>query len=104
MKICMIGSGAMVSVYGGSLCAAGYDVTLVDLRTDHVAAIRASGLRVDGMGGEHVVHPPVFEHHAGLGPFDVAIVFVDGNSAHAAAQTASGNCISPRLIANISKR
>ena len=89
MKICMIGSGAMGSVYGGLLCAAGYDVTLVDLRADHVAAIRANGLRVDGMAGEHVVHPPVFKHHAGLGPFDAAIVFVDGNSTRAAAQTAS---------------
>ena len=89
MKICMIGSGAMGSVYGGLLSAAGYDVTLVDLRADHVAAIRANGLRVDGIGGEHVVHPPVFKDHAGLGPFDAAIVFVDGNSTRAAAQTAS---------------
>lgn len=89
MKICMIGSGAMGSVYGGLLRAAGYDVTLVDLRADHVAAIRENGLRVDGMSGEHVVHPPVFEDHAGLRSFDAAIVFVDGNSTRDAAQTAS---------------
>jgi 2-dehydropantoate 2-reductase len=88
MKICMIGSGAMGSVYGGLLCKAGYDVTLVDLRADHVGAIRERGLRVDGVCGEHVVRPPVFIDHAGLGSFDAAIVFVDSNSTREAARTA----------------
>lgn len=89
MKICMIGSGAMGSVYGGLLCAAGYDITLLDLRADHIAAIRANGLRVDGKAGEHLVRPPAFDNHASLAPFDAAIIFVDSNSTHAAAQTAS---------------
>lgn len=89
MKICMIGAGAMGSAYGGLLFAAGYDVTLLDSRSDHVAAIRANGLRIDGKGGEHVVRPPIFDNHAGLGPFDAAIIFVDGNSTRVAAQTAS---------------
>jgi 2-dehydropantoate 2-reductase len=88
MKICVIGSGAMGSVYGGLLCKAGYDVTLVDLRADHVEAIRGHGLRVDGVCGEHVVRPPVFVDHAGLRSFDAAIVFVDANSTRQAARIA----------------
>ncbi len=89
MKICMIGSGAMGSVFGGLLCKAGFDVTLVDLRADHVVAIRERGLRIDGVRGEHVVRPPVSVDHAGLGPFDAAIVFVDCNSTRTAAATAA---------------
>jgi 2-dehydropantoate 2-reductase len=88
MKICVIGSGAMGSVYGGLLCKAGYDVTLVDLRADHVKAIGERGLKVDGVCGEHIVRPPVSTDHTGLGPFAAAIVFVDANSTREAARTA----------------
>lgn len=88
MKICMIGSGAMGSVYGGLLTRAGHDVTLVDLRAEHVAAIKEHGLRVDGVCGEHTVRPPAFVDHQNLEQFDAAIVFVDANSTRDAAATA----------------
>lgn len=88
MRICMIGSGAMGSVYGGLLGKAGYDVTLLDLREDHVQAIREHGLRVDGVCGDHVVHPSARMDAAGLSGFDVAIVFVDSNSTREAARIA----------------
>ena len=55
MKICVIGAGAMGGSYGGLLARAGYDVTLVDTWAEHIAAIRANGLVVEGVAGEHRV-------------------------------------------------
>lgn len=54
MKIAVLGSGAMGGVYGYKLFQGGYDVTLVDIWKEHVAAIRANRLKVDGYGeGEY---------------------------------------------------
>lgn len=41
--------------YGGLLARAGHDVTLVDTWAEHIAAIRANGLIVEGVAGEHRV-------------------------------------------------
>src|SRR5450755_110118 len=46
MQIIVLGAGAIGSLYGAKLAAAN-DVTLIG-RPDHVAAINASGLRIDG--------------------------------------------------------
>jgi 2-dehydropantoate 2-reductase len=89
MKLCMIGTGAMGSVYGGLLRNAGYDMTLLDLRAEHVAAIRERGLKVDGVCGEHTVRAPAYADHQELGDFDAVIVFVDANSTREAAATAA---------------
>ena len=47
MKLVIVGAGAVGSLFGAALFAAGHEVTLVG-RPDHVAAIRATGLRVEG--------------------------------------------------------
>ena len=51
MKICVIGAGAMGSAFGGLLARAGNEVTLIDTWAEHVAAIRADGLQVEGALG-----------------------------------------------------
>jgi len=50
MRIAILGAGAIGSVLGGLLAKEGHDVTLVG-RREHVDAIRAHGLRVDGCLG-----------------------------------------------------
>ena len=45
MRVCVIGAGAMGSVFGGLPAHVGHDVTLVDTWEENVAAINASGLR-----------------------------------------------------------
>lgn len=55
MRIAVIGAGAMGSVYAGLLAAAGHEVVAVDLWAEHVAAINAGGLRVEGASGDRVV-------------------------------------------------
>jgi 2-dehydropantoate 2-reductase len=52
MKICIIGSGAMGSVYAGLLGDAGNDVWAIDCWQAHIDAIRNNGLRVEGKSGD----------------------------------------------------
>ncbi len=55
MKIAIVGCGAMGSVYAGLLADGGHDVWAIDPWTDHVAAIAADGLRVEGASGDRTV-------------------------------------------------
>lgn len=89
MRIMMIGAGAMGGVYGGLLARSGCDVTLIDTREDHVAAIRRDGLTVEGVRGTHVIRIPAQTGIAGLAPADLAIVFTDSNATAAAARSAA---------------
>jgi 2-dehydropantoate 2-reductase len=88
VRIYMIGSGAMGSVYGGLLAHAGFDVTLIDPREDHISRVQRDGVIVEGVRGRHVIRLPALTTHAGLPPADFVIVFTDANSTHEAARTA----------------
>ena len=55
MKIAIIGVGAMGSVYAALLASGGHDVWAVDVWKDHIEAIRAKGLRVEGASGDRTV-------------------------------------------------
>jgi 2-dehydropantoate 2-reductase len=54
MRILVFGAGAIGSVLGGFLAKAGYDVTLLG-RAWHLDVIRAQGLAISGLWGEHRV-------------------------------------------------
>ncbi len=55
MRIAIIGTGAMGSIYAGLLADAGHDVWAVDAWQEHVAAMREHGLRVEGASGDRTV-------------------------------------------------
>lgn len=55
MRIAVVGCGAMGSVYAGLLADAGNEVWAIDAWADHVRAIAADGLRVEGASGDRVV-------------------------------------------------
>jgi 2-dehydropantoate 2-reductase len=88
MRTYMIGSGAMGSVYGGLLAHAGFDVTLIDPREDHIGRVQRDGVVVEGVRGRHVIRVPALTSHAGLPPADLVIVFTDANSTKDAARAA----------------
>ena len=88
MRIYMIGSGAMGGVYGGLLFRSGCDVTLVDVREEHIGVIQRDGLTIEGVRGRHVVRVPALIGHAGLAPADLAIIFTDTNATAQAAEIA----------------
>ncbi len=68
MKIAIVGTGAMGSVYAGLLAAAGNEVWAIDTWPEHIAAIREHGLRVEGASGDRTVRV-----HATSSPEDVGI-------------------------------
>ena len=88
MKIYVIGAGAMGGFYGGLLRKAGYDVSLIDVREDHVAIIKRDGIKVEGVRGNHVIRIPAYTRYDDLPSCDMAIVFTDSNSTREAAVTA----------------
>jgi 2-dehydropantoate 2-reductase len=56
VKIAIVGTGAMGSVYAGLLGRAGHEVWAIDVWDEHVDAIARSGLSVTGASGSCVVH------------------------------------------------
>lgn len=54
MRVLVMGAGAIGSVFGGLLAQAGHAVTLLG-RAAHMEAIRAQGLAIGGIWGEHLV-------------------------------------------------
>jgi 2-dehydropantoate 2-reductase len=56
MKIAIVGTGAMGSVYAGLLGRAGNEVWAIDVWQEHLDAIAASGLAVSGASGDSVVN------------------------------------------------
>ncbi len=74
MKIGIIGAGAMGSVYAGLMADAGHDVWMFDNWKDHVDAVNAKGLRVEGASGDRVAHPNATSDAAKVGVVELAIV------------------------------
>ncbi len=73
MKICVFGTGALGSVFGGRLAASGAEVTLI-ARGAQLAAIRKDGLRLVAGGDEVSVRPRATDDPAEAGPQDMVIV------------------------------
>lgn len=55
MKIAIVGTGAMGSVYAALFAAAGHEVWAIDRWREHVDAMREKGLRVEGASGDRTV-------------------------------------------------
>lgn len=78
-RVAIVGAGAVGSLVGGLLTKAGHDVTLVDQWPEHVAAMRANGLRLSGTIGDFVVPVAALHIHelqAVREPFDAVFVAV----------------------------
>src|SRR4029079_11544606 len=55
MKIAIVGTGAMGSVYAALLASAGHEVWAIDRWGEHIDAIRARGWRLEGASGDRAV-------------------------------------------------
>jgi 2-dehydropantoate 2-reductase len=73
MKICVYGAGAIGGLIGAHLAQIGEEVTLI-ARGEHLAAMRAKGLRVTGHSGDFTVNPRVTDDPAEAGPQNFVIV------------------------------
>ncbi len=75
MKICVYGAGAIGGHLASRFHRGGAEVSIV-ARGPHLAAIRANGLTVHAVDGEHNVRLQATDNTAELGPQDAVIVTV----------------------------
>ncbi|MDM0038334.1 ketopantoate reductase family protein [Variovorax sp. J22G21] len=76
MKIHFLGAGALGCAIGGTLAAAGSEVTLIDPFRAHVDAINRNGLRMKDGNSERTVKVRAALDAGGLEPADLVIVLV----------------------------
>lgn len=87
MKIAIVGTGAMGSVYAALLGDAGNEVWAIDRWQEHVDAINAHGLRVEGASGDRTVRLPASTNAADAGVCDLVIVATKALDVEAAAES-----------------
>src|SRR4030081_1500408 len=76
MRIAVVGAGGVGGGFGAALAKAGADVTFL-ARGAHLAAMRASGLRVLGPRGDLHLNPTqATDQPAGIGPVDFVLFCV----------------------------
>jgi 2-dehydropantoate 2-reductase len=92
MKIAIVGTGAMGSVYAALFASAGHEVWAIDRWREHVDAMRARGLTVEGASGERTVRLNATTEARDAGPCDLVVLAT--KAMHVAQAAAS---ISPLL-------
>ena len=89
MKIAVVGTGAMGSVYAALLADAGNEVWAVDTWAEHIDAIKAGGLRVEGASGERTVRIGATTDPAEVGLCDLVVIATKAHDVAAAAASAT---------------
>lgn len=97
MKIAIVGCGAMGSVYAGLLAAGGHEVWAIDRWKEHIEAIRANGLRVQGASGDRTVRLRATTDPAEAGPCELLIIATKAMHVKQAARSA-GPLLGPRTV------
>ena len=72
--IVVLGAGAMGSLFGATLAQGGLAVTLVDVRADHIDAVNAHGLKIQGYGGERTARVSATDCTGELPRADIVLV------------------------------
>ena len=85
MKIAVVGTGAMGSVYAGLLASAGNEVWAIDTWQEHIDAIRARGLRVEGASGDRTVRIDATTDASEPGPCNLVIIATKADGVASAA-------------------
>ena len=84
MKVCIIGAGAMGTLYGMRLALSGVNVCLVEKNEIAIANIQRQGLRMSGIDGDHEMPFTISSNAADLDPVDIVFVHTDTNNTRAA--------------------
>ena len=87
MRICIIGSGAMGSLFGGRLSLAGFDVVLYDIFREHVEKVQRDGLAIEdaASGAVTTARPSASANSEAARGADVLIIFVKSTATEEAA-------------------
>ncbi|MEM7130589.1 MAG: 2-dehydropantoate 2-reductase [Chloroflexota bacterium] len=100
MKIAVIGTGAMGSIYAGLLADAGNEVWAIDSWQEHIDAIRTDGLRVEGASGDRTVRNNLHASTAvdDAGSCDLMVIATKAHDVANAAQAIKGFVTDNTLI------
>jgi len=74
MRIAIVGTGAMGSVYAALFASAGHEVWAIDRWREHIDAIREKGLRVEGASGDRTVRINATTEPRDAGPCDLVVL------------------------------
>jgi 2-dehydropantoate 2-reductase len=74
MKIAIVGTGAMGSVYAALFASAGHEVWAIDQWKAHVDAMRENGLRLEGSSGDRTVRVNATTDPGQAGPCDLVVL------------------------------
>jgi len=88
VKIAVVGTGAMGSIYAGLLADAGHEVWAVDRWQEHVDAIRQRGLRVEGASGDRVVRVRATTDAGEVGEAELVVIATKAMNVEAASESA----------------
>jgi 2-dehydropantoate 2-reductase len=94
MKITIVGAGAIGGTMGAYLARAGHEITFVDAVAEHVEAINARGLAVEGRDETFTVQAPAMLPEQMRGPLETVFLAVKTMHTDAAARA-----IAPHLAA-----
>jgi 2-dehydropantoate 2-reductase len=97
MKIAVVGTGAMGSVYAGILGDAGNEVWAVDVWAEHVEAIRTRGLVVEGASGTRTARIHATSDSAEAGVCELVVIATKAMDVEAAA-TAARPLVGPDTV------
>jgi 2-dehydropantoate 2-reductase len=86
MKIAIVGTGAMGSVYAALFASAGHEVWAIDRWREHVDAMRKNGLRVEGASGDRTVKLNATTNPRDAGPCDLVVLATKAMHVSQAAQ------------------
>jgi 2-dehydropantoate 2-reductase len=86
LKIAIVGTGAMGSVYAGLFASAGHEVWAIDRWKEHVDAMRVEGLRLEGASGERTVRVHATSDFEEPGTCDLVVLATKAMHVAAAAE------------------
>lgn len=98
MKIAIVGTGAMGSVYAGLLASAGNEVWAVDAWLEHVDAMRSKGLRLEGASGDRTVKLNATSQTSEVGPCDLVILATKAMHVRGAAASIKAALLGPDTV------
>jgi 2-dehydropantoate 2-reductase len=87
MKIAIVGTGAMGSVYAALFASAGHEVWAIDRWQEHVKAIRTKGLRLEGASGDRTVKISATSTPSEAGSCDLVVLATKAMHVAQAAET-----------------
>ena len=94
-RLLIWGAGAIGGTIGASLARAGHDVTLVDRDAEHIRAVRAGGLHLEGPIEEFSVRAPAFTPEELRGGWDTIFLCTKAQDTGGAARA-----LAPHLSAD----